>query len=245
MGVFRAFNILAGRARSCVLFTGIVQGIGTVVATAATPQRRGDSTPAHRLEVELGALSAGLEPGASVAVDGACLTVAERRGSVAVFDIVPETWRRTTLSALRRGQEVHLERSLRAGDPLDGHFVQGHVDGIGVVARTDRTSEQWKLWIRAEPEVLRYIVPKGSVALDGTSLTVVDVAGEMFSVVLVPTTLQRTTFGRRLPGDRVNVETDILARLVLARLAPLATRGQPDAPSGLTWDRLRDGGFAT
>ncbi|MEW6250400.1 MAG: riboflavin synthase [Planctomycetota bacterium] len=227
------------------MFTGVVQAVGTVVGVEATPRRHADGSLAHRLDIDLGGLAEGLVPGASVAVNGACLTIASPlRGSVAAFDVVPETWRRTTLRNLQANTAVNLERALRAGDPLDGHFVQGHVEGLATVMRIERGGGEWKLWTRVPPELMGPIVPKGSITLDGVSLTVVDVDGASFSVALVPTTLQRTVFGRRQPGDEVNVETDILARLVIARLAALMP-AQAGARTGgdVTWDKLREAGF--
>lgn len=220
------------------MFTGIIQALGTVLAVDATARPQGGRTPAHRLTLELGALAEGLEVGASVAVQGVCLTLAGRDGSRADFDVVPETWRRSTLADLRPRDTVHLERALRVGDALDGHFVQGHVDGVGTISEIDRGGGEWKLWVRTAAELRPYIVPKGSIALDGTSLTLVDVADERFSVALVPTTLQRTTFTQRRPGDRVNIETDILARLVVQRLAALH-----GGAGGLTLERLAAEGF--
>jgi riboflavin synthase len=221
------------------MFTGIIEAVGTVVGVAATP-RRGDGGLAHGIDVELGALAEGLRLGASVAINGVCLTVAELRGTAARFDVVPETWRRTTLHDLHPHDLVNLERSVRVGDPLDGHFVQGHVEGVGVVARVGHGQGEWKLWVDTDPELMPAIIPKGSIALDGTSLTIVDVKVTRFSVVLVPTTLERTVLGRRRPGEQVNIETDLLARLVLRRLEALTGAAET---SGLTWDKLRAGGF--
>lgn len=226
------------------MFTGIVAGIGTVVASGAT-SRDGTGALAHRVEIELGPLAEGLVTGASVAVNGACLTLAASRGTVGCFDVVPETWRRTTLSTLRPGESVNLERSLRVGDPLDGHFVQGHVEGVGVVDRVDRGAGEWKLWVRVEQALTPPIVPKGSIAVDGVSLTVIDVAGDTFSVALVPTTRERTILGRRRPGDRVNIETDILARLVLHRLQALRGTTGESVADGVDWNTLRDAGYVT
>ena len=228
------------------MFTGIIQALGTVARLDSSPRAHSNGALAHRLEIDLGPLADGLELGASVAINGVCLTLAERRGHVGRFDVVPETWNRTTLRDLHRGDPVHLERSLRVGDPLDGHFVQGHVDGTGTIERIERAEGAWKLWIATEPALMPFIAPKGSIAIDGTSLTLVDVAENRFSVVLVPTTLARTTFARRKPGDRVNIETDILARQVIRSLQQagvLAAAGAP--PTGLTWDHLRAGGYIT
>ncbi len=222
------------------MFAGIIEALGTVVGVTTTPRRRAGVGAAYRLEVDLGLLAEGLRSGASVSVDGACLTVAELRRTVSVFDVVPETWQRTTLKHRRVGDQVNLERSLRLGDRIDGHFVQGHVEGVGVVEEVDRAGDQWKMWVRAPAELLPAIVPKGSIALDGTSLTIVDVVGERFSVALVPTTLDRTVLGKRGPGDLLNIETDILARLVLRRLEQLSGASAAD---GVMWEKLREGGF--
>lgn len=219
------------------MFTGIIQALGTVLAVDATARSQGGHTPAHRLTLEIGPLAEGLATGASVAVQGVCLTLAGRDGSRADFDVVPETWRRSTLADLRPRDTVHLERALRIGDALDGHFVQGHVDGVGRISEIDRGGGEWKLWVRTAAELMPYIVPKGAIALDGTSLTIIEVADDRFSVALVPTTLARTTFAQRRPGDRVNIETDILARLIVQRLAALHGAG------GLTLERLAAGGF--
>jgi riboflavin synthase len=228
------------------MFTGIIQALGTVAGLDSSPRAHGTGALAHRLEIDLGPLADGLELGASVAINGVCLTLAERRGHAGCFDAVPETWNRTTLRDLHRGDLTHLERSLRVGDPLDGHFVQGHVDGTGTIERIERAEGEWKLWIAAEPALMPFVAPKGAIAIDGTSLTLVDVTENRFSIALVPTTLARTTFARRKPGDRVNIETDILARLVMRSLQQagvLATGGAP--PTGLTWDHLRAGGYVT
>lgn len=179
------------------MFTGIVDRKGTVVR------------PGRRLEVETG--YADLKPGESVAVAGVCLTVARRRGTRAGFDLVPETLKRSTLGSLRKGSVVNLERALRAGDRLSGHVVQGHVDGTGVVARAGAT-------LRIETSLAPRLVPKGSVAVDGVSLTVVDVEPESFTVALIPTTRRITTLGRARKGDRVNLELDVLTKKKPSRI---------------------------
>ncbi len=212
------------------MFAGIVQGVCKVAAIRPAEQ-------AVRLEIELEALADGLSRGASVAINGACLTVAELDGARAAFDVVPETCRLTTLGRLAAGDLVNVERALRLGDPVDGHLVQGHVDGVGRVVRIDRGGE-YKLWVRPPRELLGLIVRKGSIALDGTSLTVVDVTAEDFSVALIPVTLEQTVLGRRRVGDEVNIETDILARLVARQLAAMR------AGDALTLDKLRESGFA-
>lgn len=229
------------------MFAGIIERVCRVVAvrSAGTDARSvaRPSSTAVRLEVELGNLSADLQSGASVAINGVCLTLAECQGSVGGFDVVPETWRLTSLQSLRAGDRVNVERSLRVGDRLDGHFVQGHVDRVGRVERIQRDRGEYKIWVVAADELMPYIVRKGSIALDGTSLTVVDVYGHRFSVVLIPTTLARTVLGLRQTGDQINIETDILARLVISRLQALAGGGESAAGSGLTWQGLQESGF--
>ena len=219
------------------MFAGIIARVCKIMAVRPAPD-------AVRLEVELGDLLDGIALGASVAINGACLTLAERRERVGGFDVVPETWRLTSLNTLAAGDFVNAERSLRVGDRIDGHFVQGHVDGLGRLERVDRVAGEYKLWITAPAELMPYIVRKGSIALDGISLTVVDVKGDSFSVALIPTTLNETAMSFRRPGDAINIETDILARIVLSRLAALTGGAASPGNSGLTWERLQQSGFA-
>ena len=226
------------------MFAGIIEAIGKVVRVAGSRADR-SGAQADGLEIEVADLFDDLNLGASVAVNGVCLTLTDRRGMIGGFDIVPETWRNTNLQTLRVGHQVNLERSLRVGDRIDGHFVQGHVDGVGRVSRLDRQSGEWKMWIAVGVDLLPYIVRKGSLALDGTSLTVVDVEEGRISVVLIPTTLERTVLSRRRPGDLVNVETDILARLVLSRLAAIGVGDSlpRQGANGITLESLQEGGF--
>lgn len=199
------------------MFTGIIEHLGVVTATRAVAGGR-------RLTLDAGPCAADLSPGASLAVSGVCLTVVSRDGDSLSFDVIAETLRRSNLGALTEGDRVNLERSLRLGDRIDGHFVQGHVDGIAKVDRRDSSDVEFKLWLQPDIALLPYIVPKGGISLDGVSLTVADVAGDRFSVALIPTTLERTTLGDRKPGDIVNVETDLLARTVVHHLRRAETR---------------------
>lgn len=220
------------------MFSGIVEHVGVVRSI----RRGARAHAAARIELDIGALSEGLRPGASVAVNGVCLTVVSCGAGQAVFDAVPETLARTNLGELSAGCPVNLERSLRVGDRVDGHFVQGHIDAIGVVERVQRAADDWRMTLRLPREVEPYVVHKGSVAIDGVSLTVADVHDTLLSVALIPETLARTTLGRRDAGDSVNVETDMLARLVVSRLAALTSSTVP-AASRVTWDTLREQGF--
>lgn len=197
------------------MFAGIVEGIATVRSAQPGPDGM------LRLRVEAGALLAQVEPGASVALNGVCLTVVERDDRSAAFDVVLETLQRSNLGPLQSGDEVNVERPLRADARIDGHFVQGHVDGVGTIVRVQAAAGDHRLWIQAPDDLSAYLVTKGSIAVDGVSLTVADVTGSTFGVAVIPTTLERTTLGARQVGDRVNIETDILARIVVRQLARL------------------------
>ncbi len=177
------------------MFTGIVREVGTVVSFNGT-----------RLEVET---SAAAELGDSVAIAGVCLTVIGRENGTLAFVVVGETLDRTTLGSVTTGTRVNVEPSLRAGDPLGGHIVQGHVDGVGTLRERGELT-----WFDAPPELNRYCVEKGSIAIDGTSLTVAAVDHEGFAVALIPHTLAATTLGLLEPGDPVNLEVDVLAKYV-------------------------------
>ena len=182
------------------MFTGLVREVGRVV-----------SFDGSRLWIE-STLAASI--GDSVAVDGCCLTVVDGDRQTLAFDAVPETLARTTLGGLEPGAGVNLEPALRAGEALGGHYVQGHVDGVGRVRSVEPEGEGRRAWFDAPGEVLRYCVEKGSVAVDGVSLTVAAVDGDGFAVALVPHTLAVTTFGSLAPGDAVNLEADVLAKYV-------------------------------
>ncbi|NOS99443.1 MAG: riboflavin synthase [Phycisphaerales bacterium] len=213
------------------MFTGIIRHLGAVTA-------RRPATGGVRLTVDVGSLVESLPHGASVAVNGICLTVADRNDGRVTFDVIGETLRRTTLGDFKIGDPVNLETSLRAGDTIDGHFVQGHVDGTARLTRRETDGGECVLWFDPQTAIRPCLIPKGSVAIDGVSLTIADVDDHLFSVALIPTTLRLTTLGRLRVGDRVNVETDILARTVIHHL----TTARTDGP--LSLDTLRVHGFA-
>lgn len=194
------------------MFTGIVRELGRV----ASLEGGGEGL---RLTVAAPATAPGTAAGDSVAVDGVCLTALGPDGGLLAFDVVPETLRRTTLGALREGDDVNLEPALRAGEPLGGHVVQGHVDGVGVVQSVEAEGEGLRVFVTTPPDLLRYLVEKGSVAVQGVSLTVAELSEEAFAVALVPHTLDVTTLGRVAPGVRLNLEVDVLAKYV-ERLLP-------------------------
>lgn len=194
------------------MFTGLVEEMGAV-------ERLREGTDLCKLSLRARQVLEGLRIGDSVAVNGVCLTVTERNSDGFTADVMPETVRRTTLRALRPGDRVNLERALRPSDRLDGHIVQGHVEGVGTIARIRPEGNALVYGITAPVELLPYIVPKGSIAVDGISLTVTEVGPSSFGVSLIPHTAARTTLGFRKPGDRVNLETDILARYLERFLA--------------------------
>jgi riboflavin synthase len=188
------------------MFTGIVQALGTVRAIE-------DVGAAARLAVE-GEILQGLSGGESIAVNGVCLTVAQIDPSGFTADVMLETLRRTSLGGLTAGDRVNLERSVTPASLLGGHIMQGHVDGVATVAAI-RPSEHWREVDLAVPaDLMPYVVEKGSIALDGVSLTVASVSGTNVGVSLIPETLARTTFGSRAVGDAVNVEVDVIAKYV-------------------------------
>ena len=189
------------------MFTGIVEAVGTIAAL----ERRGEGL---RLAVEAPAVAAGVAVGDSVAVNGACLTVVSVGDGVLALDAVRETLERTSLGGLAPGARVNLERPLRADGRLDGHIVQGHVDATGRVERLERHGDDVRLFVACDPDFADLLVPKGSVAIDGVSLTVVGLRPRGFDVVLIPHTLAATTLGERRPGDPVNLEADILGKYV-------------------------------
>jgi riboflavin synthase len=198
------------------MFTGIVEGTGTVAALAAAADGSG-----ARLEVGAPWLAGELEPGESVAVNGCCLTVAEATAAGFAADLVAETLRRTALGGLAAGARVNLERPVTLGGRLGGHLVQGHVDGVARVLDRRPVGEGEEVRIELPPDLERYVVEKGSITVDGVSLTVAGVGPGWFTVALVPHTLEVTTLGDRHPGDPVQLEVDVVAkyieRLVISR----------------------------
>ena len=185
------------------MFTGIVEERGRVRALEGM-----------RLVVESAAVSTDAEVGDSIAVNGVCLTVVERSGEALAFDLAPETLARTALDEVQLGDHVNLERPLTLATRLGGHLVQGHVDAVATVEAVEREGTGATAWVRLPEALRRYVVEKGSIAVDGVSLTVAGLRDGAFRVALVPHTLATTTLGERRPGDRVNLEVDVLAKYV-------------------------------
>ncbi|MBI3928080.1 MAG: riboflavin synthase [Armatimonadetes bacterium] len=211
------------------MFTGLVEEVGRLRSL----ERSGK---AARLSVEAQLVSQDARIGDSIAVNGCCLTVVAQQGPVLSFEAVPETVERTSLKRSREGEGVNLERSLAVGQRLGGHFVQGHIDGTAVLRKVEPRENARFLTLELEAPLLRYVVPKGSIALEGISLTVVDVLPAAFTVWIIPHTYSHTNLSDKRPGDLVNVETDILARYVERLL-----RGR--LPEGLTLEKLRGAGY--
>ena len=185
------------------MFTGLVREVGTVA-----------SMEGGRLVIEAPETARGAKLGDSVSIDGVCLTVVECVESTLGFDAVPETLGRTALGSLDQGSRVNLEPALRAGDALGGHYVQGHVDGVGTILSVEPEGDGRRIAFESPPGLLRYIVEKGSISVQGTSLTVAAVDDAGFEVALIPHTLAATTFGELTAGRRVNLEVDVLAKYV-------------------------------
>ena len=200
------------------MFTGLVEEGGVIAAVARAEE-------GARLWIAASAVLEGLEIGDSVAVNGACLTAVEVTRDGFAVDAVAETLRRTNLGALAGGDRVNLERPMRLGDRLDGHLVQGHVDGVGTVAAGRPEGESTVLEVTAPPDLLRYVVEKGSVAVDGVSLTVAARLPDGFTVALIPHTMAVTTLGPQAVGRPVNLEVDVLAKYVERLLPGLRSSG--------------------
>ena len=217
------------------MFTGLIEAIAPVKSNIATSGGRVLCLP-------LGDLAEGVCVGESICVNGVCLTVSRLEGKLAWFDVMAETVRASTLVELKSGELVNLERALPAGGRLGGHIVQGHVDCVGTVDRIESGPAKYTMWVKAPPELMRFVIDKGSIAIDGISLTVVDVQPDRFSVSLIPTTLQDTNLAQRKKADKVNLEADLISKWINKRLdeiLPAASSGQK-----LTREKLRELGFA-
>jgi riboflavin synthase len=208
------------------MFTGLVEGMAKVAEII-------DDPPGKRLILSLGKLAKGVSVGGSVAINGCCLTVVDVDGDRLAFEAGSETLSRTNLGRLDVGSHVNIERSLRLGDELGGHLVTGHIDGVGTLDVRKDEGDWSFFWFRTSRSLMRQMASKGSVAVDGVSLTLVEVEDERFSVALIPHTLDVTTLGQLQRGDEANLETDVLAKYVERQLT-WAQRGVTDAGSDPT-----------
>lgn len=201
------------------MFTGIIEGVGTVVDASRGPD-------GLLLTVDVGPVELDMKPGDSVAVNGACLTVERTDGGRFTATAVPETLTRTTLGRVRVGDAVNLERAVAAGGRFGGHFVQGHVDGLETILQRAAGGEGVIVAISLSRDLAAFVAPKGSIAVDGLSLTVVDVSAGRFSVTLVPYTIQNTALGSKVVGEQVNVEVDVVAKYVWRMLQEMGPERQ-------------------
>jgi riboflavin synthase len=212
------------------MFTGIIEEVGTLVETRVGQQ-------SARLTVCAATVLEGTAVGDSILTDGVCLTVAALRGDRFSADVMPETFRRTTLAEQASGARVNLERALTLRSRLGGHLVTGHIDGVGTVERVEQRANALVVHLAAPPEVTAFSVDQGSVAVDGVSLTIASVAGDGLEVSLIPHTAAATTLGALHAGSRVNLEADLIAKYVAAFL------GRAKREEGLTWEKLAEAGF--
>ena len=193
------------------MFTGIVEGVGTVKKIEKNTKKRS----AIQMTVNLGKHAKGLKTGQSVALNGVCLTVTKLSKPNCVFEMIEETTKKTDLGNLKVGGTVNIERSLKAGERLEGHFVLGHVDGVGIIKKIQKKPKEVQVWFEVPRNLAKYVVKKGSIAVDGISLTVVDIKKNLASICLIPHTIEVTNFQTKKIGDKVNIETDILGKYIL------------------------------
>ena len=219
------------------MFTGIVEHVGTVVSVSP----RGKVV---QFALDCGSVVEGVRLGDSIAINGTDLTVTASAGTTLRFEMVQETASITNLGLLRPGSRVNLERAMRADGRYDGHIMQGHVDGTGTIKEWRRQQEDVRLFVSCAPELASGMVPKGSITVDGVSLTLVDVGPDFFSVALIPYTLSHTTLGERRVGDRVNLEIDLIGKYVRKYLQQIfGTQPAAASGAGLSVERLRELGF--
>jgi len=208
------------------MFTGIIEELGSVERSGA------------RLKIQCRKVIEGSQTGSSIAVNGVCLTAVDLDAGSFCADLAPETIRRSNLGDLRPGSKVNLERPMSLSDRLSGHIVQGHVDGVGeLLSLEDLGDDNWWMQLRIPPHLDRYLVYKGSIAIDGISLTIAELRGEVLAVTLIPHTYRNTTLGTRKPGEKLNLECDMLAKHVEKLLAKL------DIKPALTVDKLKEMGY--
>ena len=194
------------------MFTGIIEGLGNIVSF----DKKTNNRSAAKMKINIGKIAKGLKIGDSVAINGVCLTAVGISKGITEFEMVGETIKKTNLGYLERGDKVNIERSLKIGERLEGHFVLGHVDGIGIISKIEKQSNQIQIWIKLPKELSKHVIKKGSITVDGISLTVVDVLKDQFSVSIIPHTMQITNLSYKKVSDKVNIETDILGKYILS-----------------------------
>jgi len=193
------------------MFTGIIVGEGKVTKLNPKPKSRS----AIQITVDLGKYAKGLKIGQSVAINGVCLSATKISRNKCIFEMIDETTKKTDLGNVKAGSTVNVERSLKVGDRLEGHFVLGHIDGVATITKIEKKPKEVKIWFKIPKKLTKYVVKKGSIALDGISLTLVDVKKDVASVCLIPHTINVTNFKSKKIGDKLNIETDVLGKYIL------------------------------
>lgn len=213
------------------MFTGIIEYLGKVKQVKL-------QVDSAIIVVDIGPLSDDASLGDSIAVNGTCLTVTQTKGSDVYFDVSAETLKLTAIGKLKTSDKVNIERSLKMGDQLGGHFVTGHVDGVGTINKVENKPGQCTVWFSVSKELANMMMKKGSVAIDGISLTIVEIREGLFSVALIPYTLEATSLGFKKAGEQVNIETDMLGKWVKRILTT-----NDSTTSGITEEMLKKKGF--
>jgi len=211
------------------MFSGIVDS-GIVEKS----EKKGEGI---RLNIDIGRLAESSNIGDSVSVNGVCLTVVEKTGNVASFDVMPETIERTNLGYLEIGEKVNIELSIQVNGRIGGHFIMGHIDGTGVIERVEAEGEYSKIWIRVPETMTQWMIQKGAISLDGISMTLVDVEKNLFSVAVIPKTMEITTLGTKKEGDSLNIEVDMIAKYVQKLLS--GKEFTPDLQSKFLYNTLQ------
>jgi riboflavin synthase len=193
------------------MFTGIIEGVGKVEKITQNTKNRS----AFQMTINLGKHAKGLKVGQSVALNGVCLSATKISNNKCDFQMIDETIKKTDLGNLVKGAKVNIERSLKVGDRMEGHFVLGHVDGVAIIKKIEKKPKEVKVWFEVPKKLAKFVVMKGSIAIDGISLTVVDVTKNKASVCLIPHTMKVTNFHSKKVGDKINIETDILGKYIL------------------------------
>jgi riboflavin synthase len=193
------------------MFTGIIEGLGKIEKINKKTKNRSAIT----MTVNLGKHAKGLKTGQSVALNGVCLTVTKISKSKCDFEMIEETTKKTDLGNLTIGSHINIERSVKAGERMEGHFVLGHVDGVGTIKKIEKKPKEVKIWFQIPKNLSKFVIKKGSIAVDGISLTVVDKKNSIASVCLIPHTIKVTNFKSKKIGDKINIETDILGKYIL------------------------------
>ena len=214
-----------------VMFTGIIEAVCKVQSVLSA---RGGL----KLAVETGKIASEVKIGDSVAVNGVCLTASAIRQNAVEFDVSGESLVKTTLEKLKTGSQVNVERAMQAADRLGGHFVQGHIDAVGKVSKIQKEGDFWRFAFAVDDEIKDCLVPKGSIAVDGASLTIAQTEGKNFTVAVIPATFEKTIFKNYNLGDLVNIETDILCRIIKKQLENILPN-----KTGVTIEKLKEAGF--